>query len=748
MMRQPLFRLVWLTVLVVAFVDHKVLGSPFFAVDFNDLNPDAGVGGAPPSPTESAGGFLGFDVPHTSWPGTLAQRYTGIDPTLSTGAVTVWLGELNLTGGSFDGNGDLAAVSSPSLQARDRSSSPADGSTAGFAYGDLFRDVVAGVFSQSGNAPLAMELAGLNPLTSYRLTLWAYDHSFSFASINNRVTLADITPGSGGSSAIISSTGFAVRSNADYSANLVITTDPRGRLFVRSDANFNANHGLLNGFAIEAVPEPAAAATLLALFTTLLLAVGRPLLADSRRSRDPSREKIDAARRCRPGVADLPAHRRGAACTIVALLAFVVSRDAYATTYLFNTTFQNSGQPQTSPFSLWLPAEQSQVRGLIFMLPGSGGDYRSQVTKPMYEQAARSMGFGLVGSRDIGWGASPTETRAALQAVLDAAGAASGHGELSNVPLAVQGFSAGGWESAYLAQAAPDYVLSFVGNKLPGNSPFNAVPGFTQVPGLFIAGTSDVFVGVSSPRQSFDSWRPQGARVAFAVDWGASHADSGVQSAEMAWFWLAENIRLRYASGSTRADVQPLDDSLAWLGQTNHVTSSDTVSDPNPFQPIAPAAQYGGSATDASYLADGALANVYRALTSNPRPMTFTSPTFDVAGINPASFDTGVPITLRIDPKTFANVSRVEFYDGDQFLGLGSHVGSSWELSYAPQWAGVHGLVAIGVNTAGDMTPTFRTIVVVPEPGHALVFLAVALCSRRRSSASRNRGGHAPARRL
>jgi hypothetical protein len=131
----------------------------------------------------------------------------------------------------------------------------------------------------------------------------------------------------------------------------------------------------------------------------------------------------------------------------------------------FNMTINDAdlGMVVQGDFTMWLPDDVSRPRGLIYILPGSGGNSQSSAIAPYYQQQARALGFGVVGygvhgavTPNFRWDRDLTS----LQRSLDAAAAASGHPELSNAPVALTGASAGGYYSFALSKANPTRVIA------------------------------------------------------------------------------------------------------------------------------------------------------------------------------------------------------------------------------------------------------------------------------------------------
>jgi pimeloyl-ACP methyl ester carboxylesterase len=123
-------------------------------------------------------------------------------------------------------------------------------------------------------------------------------------------------------------------------------------------------------------------------------------------------------------------------------------------------------------FTVWIPDDLPRVRGLIYILPGSSGNTQHFPKQAYYQQAARSLGFGIVGmgvhgGRAVDYFLHWDKDDAALQRSLDAAAKATGHPELINVPVGLIGHSAGCVASAVIARSNPKRVIAIASGATP-----------------------------------------------------------------------------------------------------------------------------------------------------------------------------------------------------------------------------------------------------------------------------------------
>jgi len=284
-------------------------------------------------------------------------------------------------------------------------------------------------------------------------------------------------------------------------------------------------------------------------------------------------------------------------------------------------------------FSIYTPpaVDVPRVRGVIFLNPGSGGDWRFRVNDTVWQEAARSLGFAVIGTTQNTGYTSTTEAaaRASLDAILSSAATATGRAELVNAPIVSTGFSLGAFVSTEWVRHVPERTLAIVahrgGSSLTGGA---HLADSRKVHSLMIPGSIDTN-GLTNPAymanwfKTFrDSTIPDG-RAAYAIDWLTGHDSFTNQGWSMAWTWIAESIAQRYPAGQlpslTPGNPLVLNDtevSSGWLGERVYAMSANG-SDYKSFPAVAPSASYSASAPGlASWLPNETVARVYRAFSS------------------------------------------------------------------------------------------------------------------------------------
>ncbi len=316
------------------------------------------------------------------------------------------------------------------------------------------------------------------------------------------------------------------------------------------------------------------------------------------------------------------------ACACLAL-GMVPITAAYGGTRSFQATWARAlGGTQTADYRIYTPPaiDVPRVRGVIFLYPGSGGDWRLRADDTVWQEAARSLGFALVGAgSNAGYmSISEADAQSSLTAILAAAAAATGRAELINAPAVFTGFSLGGYVSTEMANHVRGRVITAVAQR--GSSVLNSSqPAETRkVPVLFMPGSEDSN-GLTEPNvtsANFSNWRSNDGHAGYAVDWRTPHDTFVNQGWSMAWSWIAETLALRYPEGvlpgldaGGTVALKPIPLETGWLGQRPYVTST-TGADRSAYVSIAPFASYSGTVGTASWLPNEAAARAYQALTS------------------------------------------------------------------------------------------------------------------------------------
>lgn len=403
--------------------------------------------------------------------------------------------------------------------------------------------------------------------------------------------------------------------------------------------------------------------------------------------------------------------------------------------WTFTATYSTTTGTESGSFRLWIPSTEPVIRGIVFIGPGDGSDYRYLAHDLVAQETARAMGFGLIGyttsARMNLLGNDTAKIKAAVQEVLNRAAAVSGRPEISNVPLAIAGFSRGAFDSCYLVRNWPERMITFV--PYCGGEWSNATltAAAKKVPGLFVPGSIDTNPATNPylVQNMFTWWRSQGAQVAYCVNWNVGHNTGGNQAWEAGWAWIAEVTKLRYprpmvpsttAAAGTFPTLVTLSDNAGWLGDRTTFTAANTTGVTNAFTTISPYASYAGAASTASWLPNETTARIYRAMTSTDLVVRSAIPTHSPVRIaSPALFadsvSVGTSVPIEIDPRDFDNtnaLASVDFYDGSTWLGALT-TGPLWRWTFTPS-AGTHALTVVATDILGNKRDAFRLLTVIP----------------------------------
>ncbi|PAW79193.1 MAG: hypothetical protein B9S32_04365 [Verrucomicrobia bacterium Tous-C9LFEB] len=402
----------------------------------------------------------------------------------------------------------------------------------------------------------------------------------------------------------------------------------------------------------------------------------------------------------------------------------------------FSATYSTSlttTATESGTFRVWVPATEPTIRGVIFIGPGDGEEFQHLVHDPAAQEAARELGFALIGytttaRMNLG-GNNPALIKSAVQTVLDRAAAVSGRPEIANAPLCATGLSRGAFDSCFLARNWPERVITIVPHCGGEWNSFTMTNSIKSVPVLFIAGSTDTN-SATSPYQmqdNFNWWRSQGGLAAYAIDWNVPHSMRGNQGFEATWVWMTEIAKLRYPrpmlptqTYGSLPTLLNIPESAGWLGTRPEFYSTTTPSLTHTFATISSYSTYSGSKSNASWLPSETMARAYRAMNSTDGVLRSAIPTQSpVRIVTPAQFaepiTAGSPVSIEVDPRDFDNTNVIvsmDFYDGSTWLGALTS-GPSWKWTFTPA-VGFHSLSVVATDALGNKRDAFRVIHVLP----------------------------------
>lgn len=408
--------------------------------------------------------------------------------------------------------------------------------------------------------------------------------------------------------------------------------------------------------------------------------------------------------------------------------------------WTFTATYSTPGASTTTgSFRLWLPSTEPVIRGIILCGPGDGGNCAPYANEASLQEAARMMGFGIIGytttgrmNLDYSNYTSETESasiRAAVQKMLDRAATVSSRPEISNAALCITGVSRGAFDSGRLAYAWPERVVAYIPHCGGLWSSATLPDAGKKVPGFFVTGSADgngLTYGVKM-KTMFGWLRSQDAQVAYCVDWNVGHGWYGNVGFEASLYWMVEVAKLRYPRpmvpsqiAGTIPTLVNLVNASGWLGDNNSFSATNVPTVTSSFTTISSYASYAGTVSTASWLPNESLARMYRAVNSSDMVTRSVVPTQSPLRIvSPAQFAdpilVGASVTIAVDPREFgisSLITSVDFYDGATWLGAVSS-GPAWQWTFTPT-LGAHSLSVVATDALGNKRDAFRVIYVQP----------------------------------
>lgn len=410
-----------------------------------------------------------------------------------------------------------------------------------------------------------------------------------------------------------------------------------------------------------------------------------------------------------------------------------------------STVFDLNDHVGLFTYRVSLPPGPGPVRGVLYVLPGTAGDFRGMATDPQLRAVADVWRFAIVG---IKGNSTPEPLHADQPHVsmgwlfdnLAQIAGSTGRPEIRNAPFAFLGFSAGAFTSPLCLLTWPERTLGIISHRgwasLSGSDPFTLptiAPPAREVPALSLPGATDTTAPPSEINLNHNQFRRQGLdRGTLAMVWGVGHSFSpNSASNAFALYWLDQVMAAgRYpATSSPTALEAPWLGSLpltsAWWGARNSTNSSV-----NGYQPaggasrhltIGPDATYAGikNATNAlvdSWLPGEAAARAYQAFASLPA-ISFSTPAhFDVRTVGEAA-----SLTVNVGGNG-ADLNKVEFFDGN--TKLGEDLSPPYAMTWTPTQAGLRGITAVASSAAGPRFSALAVVKVNPPPSGWTIFRA------------------------
>jgi len=249
-------------------------------------------------------------------------------------------------------------------------------------------------------------------------------------------------------------------------------------------------------------------------------------------------------------------------------------------------------------FRLWLPPNSDPVRAVVVIVPGSNGDWRSQVADPIWQKFATEQKLALVGCRitDKQHEQSFIEEyvdvkRGSGQALVDVMATfaeKARHPELATAPFLMWGMSAGGQFNYEFTAWKPERVAAFVVNK--GGIYYSALTSKAarSVPGMLFVGGKDLEFRTNTIAGLFAVNRRAGALWALAEEPGVGHVVGKSRDVTLVFFEDALTRRLADSpNGNGVAALKTIDDKSGFIGDLKAKTFQAAAGAPAPTVPTA-----------------------------------------------------------------------------------------------------------------------------------------------------------------
>jgi predicted esterase len=375
----------------------------------------------------------------------------------------------------------------------------------------------------------------------------------------------------------------------------------------------------------------------------------------------------------------------------------------------FSETWYTEGNPVTAEFRAWMPAGLDRIRGVVFSIPGSGGDTRNITTNGSWRGKLTGMGFAVIGVRDTQvssgnfsyWGSGAQEISANMSIMISDMAEALGHPEINNAPLLLEGVSHGAFATSDIVQAIPERILGYVQDKgadylWADPAKYNAI---SKVPGLLILGASDDTVIPPTINQSFNDFRSVQARVVQEVDW-VGHQNT---HPDKRFAYIDQIYRFRFPHGQLPSlepgnPLAPVDLPLSsgWVGEVNPVNFFLPYVEQIEWPEITPNDQYQyvNNYAERSWLPSEAMALVYRAQNSTPAGVSRDALGIVAANARDRNVNGGAPIDLELR-LTEIPYTSIDVYHESELIAQFSYSGSPQHVFYTPTETGIHTFVAV-----------------------------------------------------
>ncbi len=351
-----------------------------------------------------------------------------------------------------------------------------------------------------------------------------------------------------------------------------------------------------------------------------------------------------------------------------------------------------------------VPDGTTDVRGILIVGNGAGGDSRGSATNTELVAFARRIGFVVLATGFWGNFADSGSEFRLFESSLDYYANLTGYAELSVAPWLPMGHSNGGQMSYGLNVLRPEKVIGFITSK--GCCYNNFLPDIEalRTPGMLIAGENDTQFRRDNIKRLFDLNRPRGALWSWVEEENTGHEEANSQQLKLSF--LAECYRLRYPRDQSPRDgpvqLKRLNEWEGWLADQTTWNSG--------FTAIYRYDQFSGDPRSIGWVPTERIAHLYRSFSSYNR---LTSIITGNAG-NPVTAP--ATLTYRVD-LTGKSWEKVEFYEGATKLSEATPAeGSLPQISLPVQTGGLYTFHAVVTVSGEAKSPTMLRHAFVTGP--------------------------------
>lgn len=303
-------------------------------------------------------------------------------------------------------------------------------------------------------------------------------------------------------------------------------------------------------------------------------------------------------------------------------------------------------------YALYIPYSLEQVRGIYFRLPGWQGSSLSVVNNETYKTLVEKHNFALLGVQMLGSYTSNVEeislwsgegTLVALERLAEI----SDHHEIKDVPIYLEGISAGGQFAYHFTRFKPDKVIAFLTMKGGYHTLADNYDDVRKVPGYMFIGEFDLPYRLTNLSTIFYNNRPYGALWTLAIEPNSGHSRVNDTSLLFSYFRSIISVRLPESTiPGEQVQLREIDAEIGWLG--------DATS-----QKIGSYECYNLEIDKACWFPDEENAKIWQSFVSSG----IVSDVLVCTGTNSLSFQNNLEISILPNP---AKEELILYYEGIQ----------------------------------------------------------------------------------